>query len=42
MADVELHPASELSDEELAALFTASYEGYVGPLAVLVGPPRDQ
>lgn len=34
MADVELQPASALSDAELAALFTASYEGYVVPFAV--------
>ena len=34
MADVELQPASGLSDEELAALFTASYEGYLVPFAV--------
>lgn len=34
MADLELHPASELSDEELATLFTASYEGYLVPFAV--------
>ena len=41
MADVELHPASELSDEELAALFTASYEGYVVPFAVDVAALRN-
>ena len=34
MADLELQPASDLSDEELAALFTASYEGYLVPFAV--------
>lgn len=34
MADVELQPASALSDAELAALFTASYEGYLVPFAV--------
>lgn len=34
MADLELQPASDLSDEELAALFTASYQGYLVPFAV--------
>jgi ribosomal protein S18 acetylase RimI-like enzyme len=34
VADLELQLASELSDEELAALFTASYEGYLVPFAV--------
>ena len=34
MADVELQPASDLSDEKLAALFTASYEGYLAPFTV--------
>jgi ribosomal protein S18 acetylase RimI-like enzyme len=34
VADLELQPASDLSDEELAALFTASYEGYLVPFAV--------
>ena len=40
MADVELQPASDLSDEELAALFTASYEGYLVPFAVDVAALR--
>ena len=34
MADVELQPASDLSDQDVAALFTASYEGYLVPFAV--------
>ena len=34
MADLELQPATSLSDEELATLFTASYEGYLVPFAV--------
>ena len=34
MAVVELQPASDLSDGELAALFTASYDGYLVPFAV--------
>jgi len=34
VADVELQPASDLSDEDVAALFTASYEGYLVPFAV--------
>jgi ribosomal protein S18 acetylase RimI-like enzyme len=34
VGEVELQPASLLSDEELAALFTASYEGYHVPFAV--------
>ncbi len=40
MADVELQTASGLSDEELAGLFTASYEGYVVPFAVDVAALR--
>ena len=32
--EAELVPASHLDDEELAALFTASYEGYLVPFAV--------
>jgi ribosomal protein S18 acetylase RimI-like enzyme len=31
---LELLPASELDDQELAALFTASYEGYLVPFAL--------
>jgi hypothetical protein len=34
VADVELQPASDLSDQDVAALFTASYEGYLVPFAV--------
>jgi ribosomal protein S18 acetylase RimI-like enzyme len=34
VSTVELHPASPLSDEALAALFTAAYEGYLVPFAV--------
>ncbi len=34
MADVELRTAADLSDEELAELFTAAYEGYLVPFAV--------
>ena len=34
MGDLELQHASCLSDEELAALFTASYEGYLVPFAL--------
>ena len=34
MGDLELQQASGLSDEELAALFTASYEGYLVPFAL--------
>jgi len=34
VADLELQPTSDLSDEELAALFTWSYEGYLVPFAV--------
>ena len=33
MSGLELRSAGPLSDEELAALFTASYEGYVVPIA---------
>jgi ribosomal protein S18 acetylase RimI-like enzyme len=32
--DAELRPATELAEDELAALFTAAYEGYVLPMAV--------
>ena len=32
--DVELRSAATLSDDELAALFTAAYEGYVRPMQV--------
>lgn len=34
MGEVELRSAGGLSDEELAELFTASYEGYLVPFAV--------
>ncbi|HEU5277704.1 MAG TPA: GNAT family N-acetyltransferase, partial [Gaiellaceae bacterium] len=34
MSELELRPAAGFSDEELAALFTASYEGYLVPFAV--------
>lgn len=34
MGEVELRSAGELSDQELARLFTASYEGYLVPFAV--------
>jgi ribosomal protein S18 acetylase RimI-like enzyme len=34
VADLELQPATSLSDEELATLFTSSYEGYLVPFAV--------
>ena len=34
MEDVELRSATTLSDDELAALFTAAYEGYVRPMQV--------
>jgi ribosomal protein S18 acetylase RimI-like enzyme len=37
---LELRSASELDDEELAALFTASYEGYLAPFAVDAGAVR--
>jgi ribosomal protein S18 acetylase RimI-like enzyme len=37
---LELRSASELDDEELAALFTASYEGYLVPFAVDAGAVR--
>lgn len=37
---LELLSASELDDEELAALFTASYEGYLVPFAVDAGAVR--
>lgn len=40
MAGVELQSAGELSDEELAALFTAAYEGYLVPFAVDAGAVR--
>jgi hypothetical protein len=32
--DVELHPATTLDDDALAALFTTAYEGYVLPMTV--------
>jgi ribosomal protein S18 acetylase RimI-like enzyme len=34
VGEVELRSAGELSDEELAELFTAAYEGYLVPFAV--------
>ena len=34
MGQLELVPASQLDDVELARLFTAAYEGYVVPFAV--------
>ena len=34
MSALTLHSAAELSDEELATLFTAAYEGYLVPFAV--------
>lgn len=40
MSGLELRSAGPLSDEELAALFTASYEGYVVPLALDAGAVR--
>jgi ribosomal protein S18 acetylase RimI-like enzyme len=40
VSELELQPASLLSDEELAALFTASYEGYLVPFAVDAGTLR--
>lgn len=40
MPDIELRPASDLSDEELAALFTRAYEGYLVPFAVDAGALR--
>ena len=38
--EVELVPATHLNDEELAALFTACYEGYLVPFAVDAGAVR--
>ena len=32
--DAELRPATSLAEDELAALFTAAYEGYVLPMTV--------
>jgi ribosomal protein S18 acetylase RimI-like enzyme len=40
VGEVELRSAGRLSDEELAALFTASYEGYLVPFAVDAGTVR--
>lgn len=37
---LELHPATRLSDGELAELFTAAYEGYAIPLALDAGALR--
>ena len=37
MPDLELHPASALDLDELAALFTAGYEDYYVPIAVDAG-----
>jgi ribosomal protein S18 acetylase RimI-like enzyme len=34
--DAELRPATSLAEDELAALFTAAYEGYVLPMTVTV------
>ena len=34
MGSVELVPAAEFSDAELAAIFTAGYEGYFMPIAI--------
>ncbi len=40
MGALELRSAAELSDDELAELFTASYEGYLVPMAVDAGAIR--
>jgi ribosomal protein S18 acetylase RimI-like enzyme len=40
VSDLVLRSASDLTDEELAALFTASYEGYLVPFVVDAGAVR--